>query len=89
MILQTGGMAQVLDHVPSKIEFLTLNPSVRKGEKGFSVSTFNSFQHSFFLGALILTTFSFSPKSHCNFCNSIVHVIYSVNNIKFSCSCSK
>jgi hypothetical protein len=26
MILQTGSMAQVLDHMPSKFESLTLNP---------------------------------------------------------------
>jgi hypothetical protein len=43
MILGTGGMAQVLDHVLSKFESLTLNPSMPKGEKGFSVSLFNSF----------------------------------------------
>jgi hypothetical protein len=33
MVLQTGSMAQVLDHVPSKSEALTLNLSMPKGEK--------------------------------------------------------
>jgi hypothetical protein len=48
MILQTGGMAEVLDHVLSKFESLTLNPSVPKGKKGFTVSSLNYFQYSFF-----------------------------------------
>jgi hypothetical protein len=34
-------MAQVLDHVPSKFESLTLNPSMPKGEKGFTLSALN------------------------------------------------
>jgi hypothetical protein len=48
MILQTGGMAQVLDHVLSKFQSLTLNRSVPKEKKGFGVSSLNSFQFSFF-----------------------------------------
>jgi hypothetical protein len=75
MILQSGGMAQVLDHVTSKFESLTLNPSMPKEEKEFSVSSL--------MGSLFLTTFSFSPKSHWNFCNPDVHMIYSANNINF------
>jgi hypothetical protein len=89
MILQIGGMAKVLDHVPRKFGSLTLNPSVPNVEKVFSVSSLNSFQYSLFLGSLFLTTFSFTPKIHCNFCNISVHVIYSVNNIQFSCSYSE
>jgi hypothetical protein len=50
VILQMGGMAQMLDHVPSKFESLTLNPNIPKGEKGFSASLLNFFQYSFFWG---------------------------------------
>jgi hypothetical protein len=89
MILQTGGMAQVLEHVPSKLESLIINPNMPKGKKGFSVSSLSSFQYSFFLGSLFLTTFSFSPKTRGNFCNTSAHVIQSVNNIQFSFSLSQ
>jgi hypothetical protein len=89
MILQSEGMAQVLDQVPRKFESLTSIPSLPKGEKGFSLSSLNSFQHCFFVGSLFLITFSFSPKPHWNFCNPNVHVIYSVNITQLSCSYSE
>jgi hypothetical protein len=33
MSLQTGGIAQVLEDVPSKLESLTLNPSMQRERK--------------------------------------------------------
>jgi hypothetical protein len=75
MILQTGGMGQVLEHVLSKLEALILKPSIPKGKKRFSVSSLTSFQYTFFLGSLFLTTFSFFPKTHCNYFSTSAHVI--------------
>jgi hypothetical protein len=63
MSLQTGGIAQVLEHVPNKLESLTLNTRMPKGKKGFSVSSLNSFQYSFFLGSLFITTFLLTKNS--------------------------